>query len=275
MSSKIKGKHITGKKDTLRYKSRLPNRDIDNKLSDQNINQSIGKIISRSIGKASLQQLQHEKYVSNTRTDIETILLSTMGQKIFMHISINPCTWVRQISREVRYPPGLVAVVLRRLVNVGLVSRQLAKNRTIFFPTNMLDKDELPVVTVLAVPTLRKLYIVIHEHAGITLKDSSQQLGIPIATLKRNVNALVSAGLIGKIRDGKLLRLYPSGIVEQFKQKYSQRHRKFLHLLFNTMKDAGLKPYLEATMGEKVILNVMVKSREISLSLNTNPFAGL
>lgn len=232
------------------------------------MNESIGKKIFASISK--YPAVKPDGHAGPLR-DTEKMFLSHSNQKLFMHVSNNPCTWLRRLSRETAFSPAKTDRLLGLLTRYGLVMAIRSGNRELYMLPGMVEAPDIGTVCLLNDPDARKMILLVQEKPGITCRGISSATGIPFSTVKRHVKRLCDAGLGETVRDGRSHRLFTTEKTEYLYQKYARRRHMFLNSLLSSMRNADLKVRIESTIGQKVMLQLRLGRESVSLLINTNP----
>ena len=205
----------------------------------------------------------------------EKLFLSSRGQKIFMCLCRNPCARTGEISASLGYSKSAVVQHLSGLIRAGFVKKNVAGNKNIFSPIGMVADDDIKIIAGLADKKSREFFLAAIWKPGISFLELASGRGLPPTTAKRKVQMLAGLGLLVMIRDGRFARIYPSESLEELQKKYRQRRHIFINALVSRLGDAGLKPEIETTIGEKTVIKLRIRKRSIILAINTNPMANI
>ncbi len=204
-----------------------------------------------------------------TRPGGETVLMNDTRLRIFQSLCNSPCTHLRAISREVGVAPPSVLWHLGRLIGRGAVGKGRSGNRSVYFPTGMLEPEDPEILAFVRDVARLPAVLLVLERPGIGQAELVRDAGAN----SHSMAALVGRGVLEMVRDGRHRRYYPAPVLGQKKELYERRARRFRHLLMALLAREGLSP--EADRYDRTFLDVRVTvgTKVESLRLLCNPFA--
>ena len=199
----------------------------------------------------------------------ETVLMNDTRLRIFQSLCNRPCSHLRAISREVGVAPPSVLWHLGRLVGRGAVRKGRSGNRTVYYPSGMLEPEDPELLAFVCDRVRLPAVLLVLERPGLRQGELVRDAGANSHALA----ALVGRGVLEMVKDGRHRRYYPAPVLQRRKEHYERRARRFRQLLLSLLAEDGLSP--ETARYDRTFLEVRVAlgTKVESLRLLCNPFA--
>lgn len=199
---------------------------------------------------------------------MESLLMNATRLRIFIALHNSPCSHVRGLSRAVHVAPPSVQWHLGKLVEKGLVRSLDDGRRRIYYPANMLDDEDVALLSFLNQRKRAVAVRAVSERPGATQNELVRSCGCNSHTLR----SLVDRGILDALKDGRHRRYYPADMFFGRKDDYERRARRHRQLLISTLAQEGLSP--EVTDAGRGFMEIRVRlgtSME-TLRLSRNPY---
>jgi Mn-dependent DtxR family transcriptional regulator len=149
-----------------------------------------------------------------SRIEKDELLENERRAQIFELIKQQPGIHLSQIARSLDLAWGTTLHHLRKLREQRLVQiKQNGHHKCFFINGSGYSDQQMQAMSLLKNDTLADVASAIEAHAGSSLKQVSEALGISSPLAAFHVRKLERAGLIRKERAGKQVRLTPSGLL--------------------------------------------------------------
>ncbi len=199
----------------------------------------------------------------------ESVLMNSTRLRIFQALCNHPCSHVRAISREVGVAPPSVLWHLDKLVERGVAKKARSGNRSIFYPADLLEQDDVGLLSVLDLERPDHALRAVLASPGISQGELARSFGANGHAL----GALVRSGALETVRDGRHRRYYPAPLLGQRREHYERRARRFKQLVLALLAGEGLSPEADRYDRDILEVRVTVGTRVERLRLLCNPFA--
>jgi len=127
---------------------------------------------------------------------------------IFEHISNNPGTHQRKISRDLEMYYSTLRYHLDYLEEKGLIVSQMENNLKIYFASGKLSFKEKKLTTLLQQKRFRDIIIVVIDDAGPTSSQIADRLSMKPTTISKYMNILEDRGVLYHEKAGREKRYY-------------------------------------------------------------------
>ena len=133
-------------------------------------------------------------------------------RNIYNYISLNPCSYLRKIYRDVGLAMGDTQYHLSVLEKKGYVkSRKVGKHRHYYPMSVNSGQDELMLVFLKQAVT-RDILVYLIENIGATQSDVSNFKHFSTPTIYWHMKRLINSGLVMGIKEGNVIRYYVKDI---------------------------------------------------------------
>jgi DNA-binding transcriptional ArsR family regulator len=199
----------------------------------------------------------------------ESVLMNPTRLRLFQTLCNRPCSHVRSLSRAMMVSAPSVLWHLRKLSENGLVRSGRTGNRTIYYPTEMLEEQDLPLLGMLSDERCSGAVRCASERPGISqseLSSASRCDGRMLARLAR-------AGLLEVVRDGRHRRFYPGLTLQRRRDALDKRTKRFRSHVLDVMTRDGLKPEAVGPGREHLEVRVRLGTGAETLRFLRNPYS--
>jgi len=199
----------------------------------------------------------------------ETVLMNDTRLRIFQSLCNRPCSHLRAISREVGVAPPSVLWHLGRLVGRGAVRKGRSGNRTVYYPSGMLEPEDPELLAFVCDRVRLPAVLLVLERPGIRQGELVRDAGANSHALA----ALVGRGVLEMVKDGRHRRYYPATLLRQKQDHYEHRARRFRQSLLSRLADEGLAPETGRYDRHHLEVRVTLGTSAENLLLLCNPFS--
>ena len=191
---------------------------------------------------------------------------------IFSYLCFHPCSHTSLISAALKLSIHTTSWHLRRLENEGYISRARVGKKTVFYPSNMIDSEDINIFEILNNDKAKAIYIAVLDRNGIYQHEICKRIGLKHQAVIWYTRKFESLGLIRSVEDGKFRRYYPTDLLKQKMDKNAVRIKIFRkNLLERFGKEMMSTEVLRATNDKLVVKIAGGKDRAV-LTLHTNPY---
>jgi predicted ArsR family transcriptional regulator len=227
------------------------------------------KALRRTIKRREdLPELQKDK-----RPD--TLLMNETRQKILEYLCRYPCIHLSGIAKDLNLSFNASKWHLNKLVENGILNTKKFGNKLIYFPTDMIEIDDIDLLALANNERNRPILKLINRVPGITQKEICKTVDRKQQTLVADILNLEHIGLIVSKKDGKYRRYYPTDKIKIRSKANRKRSNQFRQHLLNSMIKDGVEPVILRTTDKKIYVQILSGKDKSNLIINTNPFEEL
>jgi DNA-binding transcriptional ArsR family regulator len=157
---------------------------------------------------------------------------------------------------------------LRKLTEAGLVRSSRICNRTVYYPTEMLEEPDVQLLGLLSEEKNAAAVRLVQERPGISQAEAISLSGCP----GRSLNVLAEAGILGIVRDGRHRRYYPGEALRRRKEALEKKGRRFRQHLLSRLEQDGLAPEAVGPGREHLEIRVKLGTESATLKFCRNPY---
>jgi predicted transcriptional regulator len=231
--------------------------------------------MSKSVGKA-LEAAIFSKTESHDpkgkEKDGKFVFMNSNRQEIFSYLCAHPCSYTSMISKATKLSLHTVNWHLRRLLETEYILRYNLGKKTLFYPSEMISSSDIPILEILNNDKAKALYILIAENNGVYQGEICKSLNLRHQAVIWYTRKLESLGLISSLEDGKFRRYYPTKLLQDKKEKSTERMKIFRKRLQNKFQEENLSPTVIRSTEEKIVIRISRGASKAVLTLQTNPF---
>jgi len=198
----------------------------------------------------------------------ESVLMNHTRLRVFQTLCNRPCSHLRSLSRVMHVSAPSVLWHLRKLSEKGLIRSGRAGNRTIYYPAEMLEEQDIPLLGMLSDERCSGAVRCASERPGI----SQSELSAASRCDGRMLARLARAGLLEVLRDGRHRRYYPGGTLQRRRDVLDKRTKRFRSHVLDLMSRDGLKPETVGPGREHLDVRVRLGTGSETLRFLKNPY---
>jgi len=230
---------------------------------------------SLSIGKALKRKITREdefEVVTEKKTISESILMNPVRRRIYETLFLYPCIYLTALCEELSIKQPTAVWHLKKLSENNFIEELESEGRKIYYPKDMLTKDDIPILSNLNFPNVRSIFREIVNKPGISKIELANTLSLKYNIVTHNISKLLHLGLISKLKDGKEIRYYPTELFSKREEIFRIRMKGFRELIIKRLANDGLQPKIEKRSDSELLLRILSGGNVSFLHLYTKPF---
>jgi DNA-binding MarR family transcriptional regulator len=202
----------------------------------------------------------------------DALLMNETRQKILQYLCRYPCIHLSGIAKDLKLSFNASKWHLNKLVDNGLLQTKKIGNKLVYFPTDMIDNEDIDLLAIANNERNRPMIHLINRTPGITQKEICDNVNRKQQTLVADILILEEIGLITSKKDGKFRRYYPTDELKIRSKANRKRSNQFRQHLLNSMIKDGVEPVILRTTDKKIYIQILSGKDKSNLIINTNPF---
>jgi DNA-binding transcriptional ArsR family regulator len=230
---------------------------------------------SKGFAKAFKIDIGREKEIAAEKWEVtggRSLLMNPIRQKIFKYLCQYPCSSLSTIAHDLKLSIATMSWHLNLLVNRKIISEKKERGQRIFYPTNIIDPPNIPVLSLLANLKIHDLFIKIRDSPGITQKLLAEEIGMSHQSINNYTNRLGDVNLINIVKDGKFTRYYPTKKLESLEITQRKKLKEFRKWIIKIFKHDGVNPKLIKVTDKLLYLQITSGTVVEVIELSVNPF---
>lgn len=231
------------------------------------------KTKSRGVGKALEEVLSGEE--DEERAGLESVLMSPIRQNLFVFLCKYPGSRLRRISSGNCISQSTASWHLRRLEEASYVTRRRIHNRSIFFPTGLVDIEDSELLELLNRETAKDLLLLVLTRPGLSQRELANTLGVSDQSVQRLVRQMEQHNLISRVTDGRFVRFFVSDGLKKAKDRNYEREREFRRDVLRKLENDGLEPRIIRQSSSEFMVEIQRSRFHAVIELSTDPFRTL
>lgn len=228
------------------------------------------KAFKRDIGKED--ELAKEQWPATTYS---TVLMNDARRKIFLYLCSHPASHLRAIAKRQGMSATTASWHLRKLVSGGFIVKQNITKKSVFYPTGLLDQEEVELFALLSTDGYHEIFSYILAHPGLHQKSLSEAMGVAHQNVMFLVKRLLDIGLVSKLNDGKFRRYYPTDLMSKKADESRVRKKQFRMDALTMLKRDGLRPKLVRRTDNYLLVDISVGANVERIKVETNPYVSV
>jgi len=203
------------------------------------------------------------------------ILMNSTRRRILQYLSRYPCLHLHGIAKSMGLTTNNAKWHLDKLLENGYLSTLKMGNKRIYFPTGMIDIEDVNILALLNNSNSARIFPVIASTPGITQKEISKIVDTKQQTLIDKMKLFEKVGLITSVRDGRYRRYYPTKLMEGLEKKNRKRFKEFRQIMLKLLVRDGVNPQIIRTTDKNIHIRINSGKDRSDLILYINPFERL
>jgi DNA-binding transcriptional ArsR family regulator len=225
------------------------------------------------IGHALKRAITQERAVDDvekSKKDEKSLLLNPTRLEIFQFLCKNPCSKLKSIASFLELADSTVDYHLRKLSKHGLVTIKKVSKNKVYYPTDMIDSEDIEVLALLSQDKVRLICSVISRNPGITQSELGKKLGMYQQEIGWYTSKLTEKGVLKRIIDGKFRRFYLSQELDKVLRSNRKRTNLFKKNLIKALKRDGMNPEIIRSRGNVLVIQIGPVKDKTMLKVNLN-----
>ena len=185
----------------------------------------------KGFAKAFKQDISREEDIAVEKWEVkkgQSLLMNPVRREIFRYLCEFPCKHLSGISRDLGITPPTTTWHLKKMIARNLITTKKISGKAIFFPTNMIDEEDIEILSLINDEKVKQILLLVIESPGITQKEVSTNLKIRHQTVLWHTIKLQDVGLISSIEDGIYRRYYPTTLLSELSDSHIKKLLKKL-----------------------------------------------
>lgn len=229
--------------------------------------------MAKSVGKAFEKAITIQKEPRQKgQREGQFEFMNKNRREIFQYLCLHPCSYLSMISKSLGLSLHATNWHLRRLVAHGYVFRMKMGKKAVFYPTEMIAKEDIPILEILNTEKAKAIFLVILEKNGVYQREICELLGLKHQAVIWYTKKLESLSLITIVEDGKYRRYYPTELLRQRREDNAARLKNFKQTITKRFRTEMLSPTILRSTGDKIVVRIKSGRDKAVLTLHTNPF---
>lgn len=197
---------------------------------------------------------------------IVSALMNPTRRRIFQFLCFRPFSGAGDIASEMSLSRATVYWHIKSLIGAEYLDCFEYKNKTFFYPKDMVSSDKSREIIMTIVDlNCNLLFKHIIEKPGVdkNMLNEFENLKSLTASLKR----LINVGLISSVKDGRHVRYFPTGLLEDTIKSEVPRLKSFRRSLIKRAQNEHLQPRIEEIKGQYfvIIFNLFSKAEKMEI----------
>lgn len=225
------------------------------------------------IGHALKRAITQERAVDDvekSKKDEKSLLLNPTRLEIFQYLCKNPCSKLKSIASSLDAADATVDYHLRKLSKCGLVTVKKVSKNKVYYPTDMIDSEDIEVLALLSQDKVRLICSVISQNSGITQSELGKKLGMYQQEIGWYTTKLTEKGVLKRVIDGKFRRYYLSQELGKVLRSNRKRINLFKKNLIKALKRDEMNPEIIRSRGNVLIIQIGSGKDKTMLKVNLN-----
>ena len=225
------------------------------------------------IGDALKRAITQERAVGEvekSKKDEKSLLLNPTRLVIFQYLCKNPCSKLKSIASFLELADATVEYHLRKMAKRGLVTVKKVSKNKVYYPTDMIDSEDIEVLALLSQDKVRLICSVISRNSGITQSELGKKLGMYQQEIGWYTTKLTEKGVLKRVIDGKFRRYYLSQELGKVLRSNRKRINLFKKNLIKALKRDEMNPEIIRSRGNTLIIQIGSGKDKTMLKVNLN-----
>lgn len=232
--------------------------------------------MAEKIGDALKKAIAQERAVDEVEREKETesLLLNSTRLEIFQFLCKNPCSRLRTIAKVLDRAVPTVDWHLRKMVDRGLLSEKTVGKHKVFYPREMIDPEDIDVLSILSGDKSRHLLRTIADNPGITQGQLGKAAGMYQQEVGWYTTNLAEKGVLSCVKDGRYKHYYINEDLKDVLRSDRKRRNLFKRTLIRSLKRDGLNPEIVRSRGNVLVIEISRGDEKRILKVNLSLIPG-
>jgi DNA-binding transcriptional ArsR family regulator len=211
----------------------------------------VGQRLKRAIeGKRPIQSLRPAP------SEQRTLMMNPVRRDIYSQLCRRPCVSISDLARSLSTSRANASWHIDRMVDANLVQRRKVGKRWVHFPSDFLEEEDFPVLSILASPITRRVYKRIRDEPDISQGELCKVIRTSRQRLAWHLSNLVRTGLVELVQDGRFRRYRATPLFDDRAKRHGKRARTFKPLLMKALKKDGTSPQLVKSLARTLLIKL-------------------
>jgi predicted transcriptional regulator len=226
--------------------------------------EKIGDALKKALARESV-----EEDIKKKRGE-ESLLLNSTRLAIFQFLCKNPCSKLRVIAKELELAVPTADWHLRKLTEKGLISAKKVGKNKVFYPAEMIDSEDIEVLTILGSDKAKLICSTIADNPGISQTKLGKKVGMYQQEVGWYTTKLTEKGVLSRTIDGRFRRYYISEDLDGILRSNRKRRSHFKKTLLRALKSDGSEPEIIRSRGDTLVIELGMGKEKTILKVNLN-----
>lgn len=226
--------------------------------------------MAEKIGDALKKAIARERVIEDVKEKKgeESLLMNPTRLEIFQFLCKNPCSKLRVIAKELELAVPTADWHLRKMTEKGLITGKKVGKNKVFYPAEMIDPQDVEVLTLLSGDKAKIICSEIAANPGITQSELGKRLGMYQQEIGWYTSKLTEKGVLSKVIDGRFRRFYITEDLANVLRSNRKRRNHFKKTLLKALRSDGAKPEIMRSRGDSLIIQIGVGKEKTLLKVN-------
>lgn len=226
--------------------------------------------MAEKIGDALKKAIARERIIEDVKEKKgeESLLMNSTRLEIFQFLCKNPCSKLRVIAKELELAVPTADWHLRKMTEKGLVTGKKVGKNKVFYPAEMIDPEDVEVLTLLGGDKAKIICSEVAANPGITQSELGKRLGMYQQEVGWYTSKLTEKGVLSKVIDGRFRRFYITENLGNVLRSNRKRRNHFKKTLLKALKSDGAKPEIMRSRGDSLVIQIGVGKEKTLLKVN-------
>lgn len=226
--------------------------------------------MAEKIGDALKKAIARERVIEDVKEKKgeESLLMNPTRLEIFQFLCKNPCSKLRVIAKELELAVPTADWHLRKMTEKGLVTGKKVGKNKVFYPAEMIDPEDVEVLTLLSGDKAKIICSEIAANPGITQSELGKRLGMYQQEIGWYTSKLTEKGVLSKVIDGRFRRFYITEDLANVLRSNRKRRNHFKKTLLKALRSDGAKPEIMRSRGDSLVIQIGAGKEKTLLKVN-------
>lgn len=239
-----------------------------NAARDDDVEGSFGKILKKAMSPEEVSK-------KTPRLRKISLFAHPTRQKIFCYLCEKPCSHLRQIARDLGIAAPTAEWHLRKFVEKGVLKVKVMENKHVFYPSNMIDANDINIIWNLNNERARMIYETIMDSPGITQIKICETLNLYQQIVACSTMQLEEVGLIRSQREGRSKRYFITKHPKEMLRSSQQRRKYFRDWVLRILREEGLNPKVLRARNWELKVAIEGQKKTSVMTINCNPLSSI
>ena len=214
----------------------------------------------------ALKALVSENLRAEEGTATQSVLMNRNRRRVFEFVAWHPCATASEVAQALAVSDPTAAWHLAKLAEAEYVQEARRGRRRVFHATALgLTEPEVEGFAALGEPGASRTLRHVLATPGLTAGELAAKAKRPSA--RRPLHALLAAGLVVTVQDGRYRRYYPGAVVSAIERAAPRRLRDFRRRLLRKLQRDRLAPEVRLAPDDVAEIDVRFGEERATLRL--------
>ena len=233
----------------------------------QEDNEGVGPRIKRAIEGRTGTATERPTYPV-----LHTLMMNPVRRRIFSELCRRPCISINDLAKAIGTSRANANWHIERMESANLVNRRKVGRRWVVYPSNMLEDEDIPIMTLMSNPEVPRIFRTVRHEPDLSQGELSKALGIPRQLLAWHLNNLAKVGLIETVKDGRYRRYRATTLFDDRAKAQARKSRPFRSELIKKLKRDGSMPTVVKNLASSILIRLGSGKGGSVLEVVTDPY---